>query len=42
MLELLNKYLPAEINSGLIPFDMAERRRLYAKAFEELEAFMDE
>lgn len=42
MLELLNEYLPVEINSGLIPFDMAERKRLYVKAFEELEEFMNE
>lgn len=42
MLDLLNEYLPAKINNGLIPFDMEERRKVYTKAFEELEEFMDE
>lgn len=42
MLNLLNKYLPVKIHDGLIPFDMEERKQLYAKAFDELKAFMDE
>lgn len=35
MLHLLSEYLPADINDGLIPYDMAERRKMYAKAFKE-------
>lgn len=42
MLDLLNEYLHSKINNGLIPFDMEERRKVYTKAFEELEEFMDE
>ena len=38
MLKLLNKYLP---NNGLIPFDMAKRKELYAKAFKDLAGYVD-
>lgn len=40
MLDLLNEYLPAADNSGLVPFDIEERRRLYPKAFDDLAEYM--
>lgn len=40
MLDLLHKYLPVTKNDGLIPFDLEERRALYAEAFEALAEYM--
>ncbi len=40
MLDLLHKYLPVTKNDGLIPFDIEERRSLYADAFEALAEYI--
>lgn len=40
MLKVLRKYIPAEINHGLIPINLNKRKELYTKAFKELAKYM--
>lgn len=40
MLKVLKKYIPVEINQGLIPVNIDERKRMYPEAFKELEKYM--
>jgi hypothetical protein len=39
-LKLLEEYIPKKINDGFIPFEKAVRKRIYDKAFKELEQYM--
>lgn len=40
MLKVLKKYIPVEVNHGLIPVDMEKRKEMYPKAFKELSKYM--
>ena len=40
MLKVLRKYIPAEVNQGLIPIDISRRKDMYPKAFKELAKYM--
>lgn len=41
MTELLHNYIPPEVNNGWIPYNMEERKKMYSKAFNELQKFRD-
>lgn len=40
MLKALQDYLPEEKNGGWIPFDMEDRKRMYSKAFQDLDKYI--
>lgn len=40
MLKILRKYIPTEVNQGLIPIDISKRRNMYSKAFKDLAKYM--
>jgi hypothetical protein len=42
MLKMLREYLPANVNNGLIPFEMEKRKKFYPKAFSELKRYMQD
>ena len=42
MLKVLRDFLPADLNSGFIPFKMEERKKMFPKAFDELGRYMQD